>query len=207
MGAFSHWNFRYAHDKLRVVLYGLLNPRAPWFTPDAARFLEGRLEPGWAGLEWGAGRSTLWLAERVGSLISVEHDPAWFARVEGRLRAKGLDNVTLVLKAEGGPAYAGVADTVDDGSLDFVLVDGVARLRDVCALAAIAKIRPGGLLIIDDVHRYLPSASRSPLALPPDAEPLTPGWAEFAEATQDWACEWTSSGVQDTAIWQRPGAA
>jgi hypothetical protein len=43
-----------------------------------------------------------------------------------------------------------IAECADD-SLDLVLVDG--RCRAACVLEAAAKVRPGGLLVLDDSDR------------------------------------------------------
>ena len=200
----AHWSFRYACDKVRVLAYEWTHPAAPWFARDAKRQIEKRLRPNHIGFEWGCGRSTVWLAKRVRELVSVEHDPAWAERVRGKLAANGLNNVTLVVEDGATETYVSPIERFEDEGLDFVLVDGLSGLRDACAVAALPKLRPGGFIVIDDVHRYLPCESRSPLALPRDAEPASPLWGRFAEQTALWQHTWTSSGVQDTAIWTRP---
>ena len=202
----AYWSARYLKDRARLCLHQLTHRCEPWLTQEATRLLGGWLEPDWVGLEWGAGRSTLWFAARTAHITSVEHDARWVGRVEGRAKARGLGNVTILHRAGDDYGYTGEVDRFEDGSLDFVLVDGLSDMRDRCALGAVPKIRPGGLLIVDDVHRYLPSDSRSPLALGPGQAPLTADWQRFAEQTRDWPVRWTSSGVTDTAIWRKPGA-
>jgi hypothetical protein len=81
----------------------------------------------------------------------------------------------------------------------------VSERRDSCALAAVPRVRPGGLLIVDDAHRYLPSISVAPLSLGPGRRAATPTWDEFCSLVADWVPHWTSDGVRDTAIWVRPG--
>jgi hypothetical protein len=63
----------------------------PWFTYPAIRFLQGIVRPDLRVLEYGTGNSTLWWAQRVQQVVSVEHDPAWAARV----RKAALPNVEL----------------------------------------------------------------------------------------------------------------
>lgn len=216
--SFSHWSVRYARDRLRLAFFELANPDAPWLAPEAVRFLDAWLKPNYVGFEWGSGRSTVWFSWRVKRLTSVEHDEVWYRRVQQTLRAHPRNNVDLrhipVDMSEAGatapdshagspPAYVTAISEFSDHSLDFVLVDGVSVLRDACALAAIAKIRSGGALILDDIHRYLPSDSRSPLALPKDAGPLTSAWNEVAERLHTWEYRGCSSGVTDTGVWIR----
>ncbi len=63
----------------------------PWFTYPAIGQLARMVRPGWRVLEFGSGHSTLWWAARVAEVVSVEHDPAWAAR----LHADRPANVTL----------------------------------------------------------------------------------------------------------------
>jgi predicted O-methyltransferase YrrM len=51
------------------------------------------------------------------------------------------------------PDYVAVAHEVADQSLDLVLVDGA--YRQPCISAVLMKIRPGGLLVVDDTD-WLP---------------------------------------------------
>ena len=51
-------------------------PDRPWRTFDAVARLDGLIRSDWRMVEFGSGKSTLWFAERVASLHSIEHDPA-----------------------------------------------------------------------------------------------------------------------------------
>jgi hypothetical protein len=212
----SHWSPRYALDRIRLLAFTLTHPNAPWLAPGAVRFLDRWLQPHHVGFEWGAGRGTIWFSQRVERLTSIEHDPAWHARVQQTLLAQPRNNVDLRECAvdcshsshsshsshnSHRTRYVNAINDIPDASLDFVLVDGISDLRDACALAAIPKIRPGGALIIDDIHRYLPSNSRAPLALPPNAEPLTPIWNAVTVQIESWDYQNSTSGVTDTGIW------
>jgi len=174
------------------------------------------LEPSHIGVEWGSGRSTRWFARRVRHLTSVEHDGGWHAIVSGGLAEDGLTNVDYRLVAcepervetpewiatMFASAYVRVADTFAPRSLDFALVDGM--YRSACALAILPKLRSGGLLIVDNVNWFLPSASRAPSSRSRTDAPLSPTWAEFAEIIRGWKLRWTQNGVADTAIWTVP---
>ncbi len=199
----SHWSLRYIADRTLAAGYAATHPRAPWLTRQSIHIIEQRLAHEGRGFEWGAGRSTLWLAERLAELTSVEHAEVWRDKVAAELAHRRYAHVRVVFAAPEHEAYVGSINVAASKSLDFVLVDGVSELRDVCALAALPLLRVGGLLAIDDVHRYLPSPSRAPLALKPNASPLTEAWAEFRARVAGWPLEWTSDGVRDTAIWTR----
>jgi len=204
--SFRHWTRRYLIDRVRDRWYQATHPGDPWLTPLAIQFLQAWLKPTDRGLEFGSGRSTVWFAHRASALTSVEHDPAWFERTRQTLIAQSLTNVDYHLvpynNDESAVAYTGIAGNLGEQSLDFVLVDGI--FRDICANASLDKLVSGGLLIIDDVHRYLPSRSIAPYARGLVQGPASPAWTDFMTAVQSWRCLWTSKGVSDTAIYIKP---
>jgi hypothetical protein len=134
------------------------NPDAPWFVPGAIAYIEQELRPEFVGFEWGSGRSTLWFARQVRHVTSVEGRRSWFEEVGNWLVKDDLTGrVTLHLAevtSEYGYSmpeikrYAGAIDDVDDVSLDFIVVDG--HFREACLRRVANKLRPGGLLVIDN---------------------------------------------------------
>jgi hypothetical protein len=76
-----------------------LHGPVPWITYSAARYLSRIVQADYRVLEFGAGNSTRWWAERVSEVVSVEHDPNWAEAV----RKYNLKNVTLVERAMGDP--------------------------------------------------------------------------------------------------------
>jgi len=177
------------------------HPDAPWLTRLMITILSSWLRPGDCGLEWGSGRSTIWLAARVGRLISVEHNEAWFQKVTVELQEKGFSNVDYCLRKDESE-YVSLADGIQPESLDFCLVDGMAR--DACALASLALLKPGGILIIDNCNWYLPCKSRSPNSRRESDGPASNAWKTFLAEVQDWRYVWTTSGVTDTSLWLKP---
>ena len=194
MRSFRHWTPRYAAAKLRLLWNERRHPDWPWLTRDAVKLLDSLLCRDDVGAEFGAGRSTLWLARRCARLTSVESDRAWYQRVARMLEENAINNVGLLHRVE--PEYVAVAEEMEDGSLDFALVDGIAR--DRCALALLPKLKPGGLMIIDNVNWYLPNRSHAPTSRRNDYE--TPVWAEVERRIASWRRIWTSNGVTDTLI-------
>jgi predicted O-methyltransferase YrrM len=196
MRARRHWNGRYALDRLRVALHERRHRDEPWLTAEAVRLLDRLLRPTDRCFEWGSGRSTLWLARRTGSVRSVEHDREWYEKVQGWL--VGHPGARVELAGPEPDLY--VAPVRAAGPFDLVLVDGIHR--DACALAALPELRDGGLLVIDNVERYLPSQSRSPEAIVARYE--SDRWRELDDACRDWRRIWTTNGVSDTALFFRP---
>lgn len=203
-----HWTPHYLHARVRQALYQKAHPDAPWLTPQAISLVDSMLRPNDVGAEFGSGRSTVWLARRCAHLVSVEHDVAWHARVSKVLAAEGAAHVRYLCHPRDEPdesgersAYAQVARYLDDESIDFALVDGV--YRDYVALYLLPKLRPGGLLIIDNVNRYLPSWTRAPSSLRPPQPPATAAWEQVAAELAGWRRIWTSNGVSATAIFTK----
>ena len=201
----SHRTPRYICHRTRQQFYERAHPADPWLTPTAIGLLTTLLRPADTGAEFGSGRSTLWFAARVAALTSVEHDIRWHETVTARLKDHGLGNVDYILAPEDEPmerggdsAYARTALAFADASLDFALVDG--RYRDYSAKFIMPKIKPGGMLIIDNVNWYLPCRSKAPNSRTAELGPATDVWAEVWRQLSGWRTIWTSSGVWDTAI-------
>lgn len=68
----------------------------PWFPYPAIHFLADRLPHHAHVFEWGAGHSTLWFAQRVATVTSVESDPGWAAYLQRR----SPQNVTIIVATD-----------------------------------------------------------------------------------------------------------
>jgi predicted O-methyltransferase YrrM len=179
--------------RIRYWVWEKRNPDKPWLTPKAVEFLDRVLTRDMTGLEFGSGRSTAWFAARLRRLTSVEHYSVWYDRVKADLERQGLGNVDYRLVPTGEPAslggpnplprYAAVLNEFPDESLDVVLVDG--EYRHDCTLTAPPKLKPGGLLLIDDVAMW-----------PGRRPPVPDGWPVVHEST---------NGLKETVVWRKPG--
>jgi predicted O-methyltransferase YrrM len=185
------------------------NSDLPWLTEDANNFLAGYLQLSDQGLEFGSGRSTLWFARHVHKLVSVEHDETWFVHVKDRLLTLGVSNVDYRrLPVEGQRSEDAalklktLLSDLEPEKYDFAIVDGV--WREYCTQHAIKLLRPGGLLVIDNANRHLPSASRSPESRSNAQGADGPVWCDLAVTLSTWRFYWTSSGVTDTAFFFKP---
>lgn len=159
----------YALQRIGYKLYEVTHPDEPWIAQGAVRFCASQLTPAMRGFEWGSGRSTAWFATRLGHLTSVEQDQQWYGIVTERLRARDIHNVTyrLVLLSHPVaeptvpvytplPPYVAAVNAEEDGALGFVVVDG--HYRQACILAALPKLAPGGLLLVDNTD-WMPLSS------------------------------------------------
>jgi len=139
----------------------------PWWTLAAGRkvglFLDQN--PTARVIEWGSGASTLWLATRSGSVISIESDPEWATRVINAVP----ENVTIIqpeIPAASSTTtvgsqrwgfqglnfehYVGAIDTLE-GAFDLVVIDG--RAREACLDKALERLAPGGIILFDNTNR------------------------------------------------------
>ena len=71
----------------------------PWFTYSAISFLERELTPDLAMFEYGGGQSSLYWANRLRKLVSVDHDPAFGSLIRPMLPA----HATFQIVAENAP--------------------------------------------------------------------------------------------------------
>lgn len=196
---FGHWTPRYVKDRLTLMKDEMLNPSCPWLTKDAITFIDAVLKPTDIGIEFGAGRSTVWLAQRLGRLISIEHDAHWLITTKYKLFEKDLLRKVDISLCTDPRQFSRAAIELEDSSIDFCLVDG--EERDSCAVAILPKLKPGAVLVIDNVDRYLPSQSKTYNAVTSYASNL---WKTFDLKTEDWRRVWTTNGITDTCIWLKP---
>ncbi len=118
----------------------------PWYTYPAIEYL-GRLNPsGWKIFEYGSGNSTEYWVRRGARVISVEHDAVWHAR----MRAQALDRCILLHRPDRAAYARAILETND--AFDIVVVDGV--WREDCAAAALQRLKPDGILILDNSDWY-----------------------------------------------------
>jgi len=152
-----------------------LSAQVPWLPYSAISYLDRQLGQQTVAFEYGGGGSTLWLARQVQQVTTVEHDADWCASLDQSLRVRSVTNVNLLAcppQADGLTGSADLPNGITYGSsvwqgnfetyvrsidrfpndtLDFVLVDG--RSRAACVVHAARKVRPGGLLVLDDSDR------------------------------------------------------
>ena len=205
----SFWPARRSVDRLAAEVYRRSHLDEPWLGRQSISLLRDLLKPSDRCLEWGSGTSTTWFASRVRTVVSVEHDPAWFQRVTQQLQQRQLpgDSVRLLDLSPSAPGtpppYVTVIEEFADGELDVCVVDG--ELRGDCTLAAIPKLTVGGLLILDDAHGLLDHPTASPHSRA-GRGPLDAQWQEIANRLGSWRMMWCSDGYSDTAIWIKPPA-
>lgn len=129
-------------------------PKSPWMSPGAVRRLNTLLTPGMRLLEFGAGSSTAWYAERVADVLAIEPDAEWASRVRQRVARKR--NARVI---ESG--VSSVLSTLDLTSFDVVILDhndeeSHSRLDTLRGI--LQEARPA-IIVLDDSDRAEYSAA------------------------------------------------
>jgi predicted O-methyltransferase YrrM len=119
----------------------------PWYTYAAIAFLATRVRKDLEVFEFGSGNSTLWWADRVASVTSVEHLAEWAAIVRPDLPDNAQVQI-VPLEADGDYARAALTS----GRLfDVIVIHGRDRIN--CARHSLSALKPGGVMIWDNTER------------------------------------------------------
>jgi SAM-dependent methyltransferase len=163
----------------------------PWLSLAAMRYMDRLVDRRLQVLECGAGTSSAWYAGRVGRLWSLESNERWFEYVHELLDHQGTANYELIFAPlETWPARIA---QFPDRSLDLVIVDHdeVASFTRLAAIGSVkSKVRPGGVLMLDD-------SDRPELV---DAKDTLPGW----DVHRVIGVKSSPLEVVETSFFQRP---
>jgi len=152
--------------------------KQPWLSFAAIDFIKKKIRPDMKVFEFGSGGSTLFWAEHVRDVISVEHDELWWKKMKEVLDRDNIINVRYQFipaetiedfhtrkverptdyisadenyRGQSFQAYASAIDKYPDESFDIILVDG--RARPSCIAHSIPKLRRNGYLVVDNTER------------------------------------------------------
>jgi hypothetical protein len=117
----------------------------PWFTYSAIAYLEQFDFSNRDVFEFGSGNSTLYWQSRVRSVVAVEDDPTWFAEIDAQLDHSRVDYRLITAKGE-------YVQTVSGGEYDLIIIDG--SHREDCVGPAIASLKAGGMIILDNADWF-----------------------------------------------------
>ena len=151
----------------------MLATSSPWIAFDAIDYLTRTVHSGSRVFEYGSGGSTLYWLSLGAQCVSIEHDPSWYALMQSRLKSySGIDYRLVTATPSDATAcgdaadptcyrsksddllykdYATQIDLFADQSFDLVVVDG--RARPSCIMHGARKVKPGGLLVLDNADR------------------------------------------------------
>jgi SAM-dependent methyltransferase len=158
----------------RTMKDGPVTLGLPWFSYGAIRFLDQYLTPDMRVLEFGSGGSTIYFANRVGYVCSVESDVEWASTVTRAVAERDVVNVEVVVHpadVSSPEAFSAspFARAASSAHFDVVVIDSYDyeshRLRPVLVARYMNSIEPGGILVLDDYWRYEVAC------------PALPGWS------------------------------
>jgi protein-L-isoaspartate O-methyltransferase len=147
----------FADSLLKKEIPDKVKDAHPWMNFPLVEFLNTRLNAQHTVFEYGSGLSSLYFAERVKAITSVEHNKDWYDRTRMLLdERKNADVVFFELNNEYPDAirFAGA-----DKKYDIVVIDG--RMRNSCIEKAVDFLTTQGVIILDDSDRprYEPAFS------------------------------------------------
>ncbi len=121
----------------------------PWLSPRAVEYFESLLTPDMRVLEHGSGGSTLWLASRVESVVSIEQDQDWV----GAVKNQAPQNVQVLMTL---PEF--------EQPYDLLLIDGEPlEDRKKYLSSAPILVLSGGIVVLDNANRPQYAAERKAL--------------------------------------------
>ena len=142
--------------------------RQPWMTFRAIDKLKMVLHGEESVFEWGSGGSTLFFRDFTRNVVSIEHSEEFHSLLQRQIGIEAGKHQYLlippVLSAsdagdyrsshEQGRSFQSYVHSIDayqDESFDLISVDG--RARNACIRQAIPKLKPHGVLILDNSER------------------------------------------------------
>ena len=146
----------------------------PWIPFKAIKWLDKYLKPEMFVFEYGSGGSTLYFQKHVKKIISIEHDRFWYKKMLKFFKKKDISFNSYFLIEPEKPLkriqkekdyqsisktysdmifkkYVNSIDKYPDKYFDVIFIDG--RARNSCVKKSIAKIRPDGIIILDNSER------------------------------------------------------
>lgn len=99
----------------------------PDWSPSTIDRIDKVLSKNYTVYEWGTGYSTIWLAQRAGKVITMEHNPDWYRKIKLIAESMGITNIEFNLYPLEDERYFTHVKTA--GNLDLIIVDGRERMK------------------------------------------------------------------------------
>lgn len=137
----------------------------PRLAEGAIKFLDKYLTKKMNVFEWGAGGSTIWIAERVKHIYSVESQEHWVKFLSGVIKEKGLKNITLYYQPTKVSLQLTEFTTLPNDyynyieklkmKFDAIIIDGETYSRNECMKIALPYLAKGGVIVFDNYAHFL----------------------------------------------------
>lgn len=125
-----------------------LSQPIPWYTYSAIEFIEDKIKSDFNVFEYGSGHSTLWWANKVQEIVSIESNKNWYNYLKSSLINR--ENISLYL-CEEAQDYIQKINEFPPQYFDVIIVDG--EHRPECAKEAYLRLKDNGFIILDDSDR------------------------------------------------------
>lgn len=119
---------------------------SPDWSQDTIRAIESMITKDMTVYEWGTGFSTIWLAQRVSELVTMEHNSYWYEKISGIAKELGLKNIQFELATLFQEKY--YKQIHDVNGIGLIIIDGRNRVR--CFNEA---VKVGAPIMLDDSER------------------------------------------------------
>ena len=119
----------------------------PWMNYCVVKILQERLTKDLNLFEFGSGYSTLFYAEKVRAVTSVEYDEKWLHIIKSQVP----DNVRLILQAKDVDGEYCRVISANKDKYDVVIVDGRDRVN--CMKQSMSAVSARGVILLDDSQR------------------------------------------------------
>jgi hypothetical protein len=123
------------------------NNPIPWTTYPFILFIAPRLNKNLTVFEYGSGNSTLYYADRVKHITTVEHDKSWYEKMAKQIP----NNVNLIFEKEDTDGKYCRAIARKRSRYDIIIIDAVDRVN--CAKISYDFASEQGIIILDDSDR------------------------------------------------------
>jgi len=141
----------------------------PWWSFGAIDAVSRYLRPEMEVFEFGSGGSTIFLANRVKKVTSVEDSSEWTALVRAEADKLGKNNIEVLTRPYDFHKAVNFLDSSYLAALggheyDLIVVDGqevAVQVRPDCFWKAEQRVKSGGLIVLDDSWRYPQVKSRN----------------------------------------------
>ena len=127
------------------------NHPIPWYTYPAIEYLKQLDFSEKKVFEYGSGNSSLFWAKVAKKVVSIESDREWYEKIYSQNKYNNLE-IKLISDLQ---SYDREILNYEDG-FDVIIIDGKNRYQ--CSQEAIKKLKPGGLIILDNSDWFVKSA-------------------------------------------------
>jgi hypothetical protein len=132
----------------------------PWWAYGATKYLNTKIKPEHSVFEFGAGYSTLWLANKVNKLTSIDDNEMWINILKSKIpRHVNLIYSETEVSKYGERTFLPIGSKKFqyskeiykfETSYDIIIIDGVDRNN--CIIEALNCLNDGGVIIVDNLE-------------------------------------------------------